>query len=67
MANMCLTIFNKHWTVLPHILAKFSKDFIFCKECSLMLCAVLPDLTQTLYMYTFSTLDYLELDITKNL
>jgi hypothetical protein len=30
-----------------------------------MLCVVLPDLTQTSYMYTFSTGDYLELDITK--
>jgi hypothetical protein len=32
-----------------------------------MLCAVLHDLTQTLYMYFFSIGDYLELDITKNL
>jgi hypothetical protein len=32
-----------------------------------MLCAVLHDLAQTLYMYTISTGDYLELDITKNL
>jgi hypothetical protein len=62
---MCLTIFNKQWIVLPYILAKFSKDFIFCTEFSLMLCAVLYDLTQTLYMYTFSIGDYLELDITK--
>jgi hypothetical protein len=58
---MCLTIFNKHWRVLPYILGKFSKDFIFCKECSLMLCAVLHDLTQTLYLYTFNIGDYLEL------
>jgi hypothetical protein len=32
-----------------------------------MLCVVLHDLTQTLYMYTFSTWDYLELDIIENL
>jgi hypothetical protein len=32
-----------------------------------MLCVVMHDLTQTLYMYTFITGDYLELNIEKKL
>jgi hypothetical protein len=64
ITNMCLTISNKHWRALPYIFAKFSKDFIFFARNSLMLCAVLYDLTQILYMYTFSIGDYLGLDIT---
>jgi hypothetical protein len=63
MANICLTIFNKHWRVPPYILVKFSKDLIFCKECSLMLFSVVHDITQTLYMYTLHIGDYFELDI----